>query len=209
MKYSIFIWIPKNAGSSIANDVLVKQLGFEKRKYPGEYDTFGHNNNVTFTHVSIKHLLAAGYLNQDFYDNSFKFCFCRDPYDRLVSAWKYHRDVEKKITYSFEDYVNHISERIDTSEGLPHIGLHNQPGLIHANRQTDWISEGVDFIGRFENLQNDFNKICDIIGAPSIQLRKTNPTQHKLYHNYYTRELYDIVNDVYDADFTRFKYDKK
>ena len=205
-RYGLFIWIPKNAGSSLVNTVLKGKFGFEKRKYPGAFDTFNNDNHVTFVHLSVQELLAAGHISQEFYQNAYKFCFVRNPYDRLVSAWKYNGDVEGKHTLDFEGYVKEVAEKIDTKEGLPHIGLWNQRGFVHANRQVDWIVDDIDFIGRFETLQKDFNQICDALDLPRTQLPHENQSNRRPYQDYYTEEAREIVTEIYKEDIERFGY---
>lgn len=135
----------------------------------------------------------------------FKFTFCRNPYDRLVSTYKFFKLAERGSTFSsfikntklFEK-VNSILDRglcLDTN-----FEYHLLPGVY-------FIKHGVDFVGRFENLQEDFDTVCDKIGIPRPKLPhiiKTNHKQH--YTQYYDDETREIVAERYAEDIEYFGY---
>jgi hypothetical protein len=64
----------------------------------------------------------------------------------------------------------------------------------------------IDFIGKIENLQNDFNTICDNIGIPRKPLTQRNKSKHDHYSKYYDKETRDIVASRFAEDIEMFGY---
>ena len=124
------------------------------------------------------------------YDEYFKFAFIRNPWDRVVSWFKY---------YGYE---------MD-SEWLSRSNLEDYPKFFWYN-QSEWLFEGssliVNYIGRFENLQQDFDTVCDKIGIDRQPLPHKNATNHKHYTEYYDDETREIVAEKYAKDIDYFGY---
>jgi hypothetical protein len=84
----------------------------------------------------------------------------------------------------------------------------------------------MNFVGRFENLQEDFDTICDIIGFKKGRLLHIMQSGHPDYYkdgypmdkifdknkNYDYLRMYDddvkeLVYDKYEIDFSTFNYE--
>jgi hypothetical protein len=139
---------------------------------------------------------GAGFhkLNHKEWDNYFKFTFVRNPWDRICSLWwnrqYYPPRKQPPAILPFNEWVNkwflHPKKR---RKGHP------QPSQLKRISCNGKIE--LDFIGRFENLQNDFNIVCDKIGIKRITLphhfAERSPSDRKPYTEYYdeeTKELY-------------------
>ena len=75
----------------------------------------------------------------------------------------------------------------------------------------DWISDPsgtvlVDYIGRFENLQGDFDEVCRRAGLPPKQLPHKNRSNHKPYQLYYDDATAEIVARRFAKDLVHLGY---
>jgi hypothetical protein len=148
-----------------------------------------------------------------------RFAFVRNPYDRMLSAWKskllrndeqYARladEVRAACHYpadtvvAFGDLVRHVAE----------VG----PFDAHWERQVDVLAVdriSYDTIGRFETFVADFAAILTRLGAAqdvlTIAAEVTNPTSELPVAAAYDSELAGVVYDFYRDDFDAFGYDK-
>jgi len=182
----IFFHIPKAAGSSVCLSLFGYQTG----------------------HLSFNSLYDSNPQKASTY---YKFTFVRNPWARLVSAYHflsaggmYKTDrvwAESNINKydGFDDFVNKwVSED-------------NIHSFIHFIPQHKFISDknGViraDFVGKTENIQNDFKIISSTLGLES-ELLHSNKSNHNSYVDYYDDKTKQIVASVYEKDINLFGYE--
>ena len=207
----LFVWIPKAAGSSIYR--ALKNSRYKCRRLLNKekdgiihfpYTDFDNKGAVTFAHTSIDALFDKDIIHKDFFENAFKFCFVRNPWDRLVSLF-FYREFHKKYD-SFQQFCLDFKDK-----EIEPIGLYNSRLNSQFNDQLSWIigKNGrllVDFIGRYERLEDDFRKICRIISIRK-SLPHRNATRHAHYREYYNAESIEIVRKRYSRDIEYFGYD--
>lgn len=219
----IFIHIPKTAGMTIYESILdLKRfaswsLGTNDKAYIDKMNSYG---SYTLLHIYYQSLLDENYMENDFFKNTFKFCFIRNPYDRIVSLYKYH-DIKNRLNYNFDNFIELLYNEYKNNT-IPKIGLYNVKlfdktsklyhSHIYANQyrqQIEWIPNDIGFIGRLEYFDNDINELLLILGykGPKIITQKINTSKDEDYSLYYknnkTRELIKIM---YKDDFNRFGY---
>ena len=135
------------------------------------------------------------------FNQYFKFGFVRNPWDRAVSLYNRNEGIQLKNKMSFVNFIKWHNYATDTC-------THPSQKKYQLDFFTDSVGELlVDFIGKFENLQQDFNIICDKIGIPQHQLPHINKSNHKHYTEYYDDETREIVAEKYAKDIEYFGYE--
>jgi hypothetical protein len=64
-----------------------------------------------------------------------------------------------------------------------------------------------NFIGRFENLDSNFNKICETVNIKERLLDVKNKSTYNHYKEYYSQKNINIIRHVYKEDIKLFKYE--
>ena len=189
---SIFIHIPKAGGIS-----TIKSLYGEKA------DGIGHRPYSHFIFV----------YGEETYNRYFKFSFVRNPWDRLYSAYKFlkkggmdlpDKNFNEKILSKYDSFEEFVLKWLDDT---------NVDSYDHFIPQYKFLYDEndnlmVDFVGRFENLNEDYEKIREKIGTgePLKHLNKTKDKKENDYRKVYTPEMAEKVAEVYKKDIELFGY---
>ncbi len=192
-----FIHIPKTGGSTIS--AVLSQNSF--KRLPERIKE--HKNRATNPlEWTIKHSRIDDLEMQ--YQNNFCFAFVRNPWDLMVSSFHYWTQNVK--LRSRKDYGHNLKIKGFKAFIVSHSSYINE--CYHRNKgQLYWLNNKVNFIGRFENLQEDFNIACDKIGIAHQKLPFSNKTKHKHYTEYYDDETKNIVTEKYAKDIEYFGYE--
>lgn len=166
----------------------------------------------------LYHYHHGFYQQEEKFRDYFKFCFVRNPWDRLYS-W-YNMMLKKGIHNSLSAYLmkdnpdfstfldrSEVVYEKDSSEWDGHTPY---PKSISFN-QLDYISDAqgkilVNYIGRFENLASDYQDIQRIIGF-SNPLDHLNKFVHKPYREAYRKKDIEKVYRLYQRDIDYFGYE--
>lgn len=197
---AVFIWIPKNAGTSVYK--TLKKRGCLKAKKPERVKyRFSGKGLATFGHMDYHRLMKEGYVSRSYMNRAFKFCFSRNPYDRAISLYEYFKtSFGRPIT--FAQFIKKIHD-----EGVPSIGLFNSWKLSSCNPQKRWVENlELDFCGRFETLEDDFNRVLNHLDLPETELQHRNKSLRKRLSEYYDPDTKKRVEDFYREDFEYFGY---
>lgn len=104
----------------------------------------------------------------------FSFAITRNPYEWSVSQYKFikysnenHPSKEIVKNMSYQDFVPYLIESTK---------LHRQWLAGNFMTQSEMV-KGVDYVMSLENMNEDWKKVCDVIGM-NIPLRKINESDY-------------------------------
>ncbi|NBG66139.1 sulfotransferase family 2 domain-containing protein [Acidiluteibacter ferrifornacis] len=196
----IYVAIPKTATHAI-RFALRRHLGSDDWE---QVDLF-HQSRLPYkefqdiTHGHITSSEAKRVLSEEVWDSYFKFTFVRNPFDRFISyAFFRHRSSE-----IFANNKLGIMKLLFKNPSLGDDILFKPQWNFVTNEFGENI---VDFIGRFESLQSDFDAVCQKVGLPQIKLELHNSSEHNNYEHYLDEELIGLISSYYKEDLECFDY---
>lgn len=228
-KQAIYIRLTKVGSSSILALInqtprLKKKIWTKRNDAQGEFFEMKHPRSA---------LAIKDFLGEKEYNNSYTFATIRNPYERIVSIWKYltgkgkHlrngkekidlKRIKKYSNTSFKEFINLIKDHdlthVDGGDIFKaskriyseHIWWHLTPLAPHVTDTSGNLI--VDKLCRLEILKDEIDDVCKSINCPPVKYMKHyNKTNHTHYSTYYDIETRKIVEKLYGMDINLFKY---
>jgi hypothetical protein len=219
----IYLCVPKSASTTIRSILSSLEVGTP----PGPSLELLYNRRCTgirsprLAGFSVFHRLAKS-------PEALRFTFVRNPYARLVSAWRDkfqgRRLIEGKP--SIDAYRAHraaiscsLPDGPDQALSFPEFvefatATVDQRIDIHWQLQDDFATVPglpLNLIGKVESFQTDFARVLDHIGVTNEARARylqqaVNPSSHEPWQEYYTDALAARVYRAYERDFDKFGY---
>jgi len=169
----LFVHIPKTGGQSIEQffmDRLNLDWNSDREALCLQANDDRSRGTEKLAHLSASEYVEQGYLSREEFSGFFKFSFVRNPWDRILSEYRYRNYLHHR---SFRDFVlNKIPE-----PGWGDMYRHVMPQYdMLYDRQGNLL---VDFVGRFESLQQDFDRVCRHLEITGSQLPHRNKSDKK------------------------------
>lgn len=207
---SLFLRVPKTASSSIVRcENTIHMKYYEVHETKKFFETNKEKDKIIYfgTRCYLNAIERNDLLFNFKKNNIFTFGFVRNPWDRAVSSWKWGNGTTEKWDMNFVDYC----KKLKTCDLSPKNGIAKNGLLLHSCEQHPFLickqkNLKADFIGRYETLQSDYDRICDHIGVSQIKLNHLKKTERGDYTEYYTDETIDIISEKYAKDIEYFGY---
>ena len=212
----LFLRIPKSAGRSIALQIRP----FCEQPKPADSLLYTKQPKIGWIchHWSYEEIVRYRPYVADY----FSFAFVRNPWDRLhtychglyLKQWPGRTNRKH-----FSKYLNKlIKKKLDVNEIVKtkpdaRIGYFcffnfQQIQFLTSDSSTNSDKISVDFIGRFENIQQDFRNAMDRFNLDGCKLKniigKRKSKRH--YSQDYTQESVDMIAKQFKEDIEYFKY---
>lgn len=144
--------------------------------------------------LAVKRLMPA-----ELFSRYFKFAFVRNPWERLVSEYEYilkrqqhGRHARVKSLAGFTEFIHMQIPRSDAY----------QVNML-CDENGDLL---MDFVGKLENLDDDWRTVCERIGIPYQALPQRNVTQHRRYEEYFDQNSIELVARHWAKEIDLFEY---
>jgi len=135
-------------------------------------------------------------------DGYYSFCFVRNPFDRIKSCWQNRVAEHRKISNSgligltFGDFLEKI------------VDIPDEEADQHFRSLTSFVYRDgkliTDFVGKVENINDDWSKVCKDIGILPFTLKRLKVSRKFAQFN--KRKL-GFIKERYREDFVNFGYD--
>ena len=211
IKYNfLFVHIAKTGGTSVR-----AALQTLRWRDPWYYPQFlcsrlshlaGHRLGSKFPrHARI--IAAREMLPEEFFQQLFKFAMVRNPWDLQVSSYHHIRRERPHLLEHIKDFDQFIRWKLDPERPYQfHIDTSIQSQLDYLVDLHGKLL--VDYIGRYESLQQDFAHICQVIGAPQLRLphKRKASDRRQDFRSYYSDALAERVGDYFRRDIESLDY---
>lgn len=188
----IFVAVPRTGTHSVRR-ALRKHLAagdeeqvlrFINRRLPYPALAGIRHGHLTLTQI-------RPHVGEQVFESYFKFAFVRNPFDRFVSACAFLT----RVSGEFERDPRAVMWRmLDT--GLDRILFAPQSRFVADGAGTLLV----DAIGRVEELQAAYDRVCGRLGLATRPLERANAARRGDYREYYDEALIGAVGETYRQD---------
>jgi len=148
--------------------------------------------------------VVRAFVGREVWDSYYKFCFDRNPWDRLVSL--YHWRIRRlNFTPDFKEFVYAtLSEDRATQKRYKAGGFFNWPMYCIDG------AVAVDFIGRFESLNDDFRSVMQRLNldwqSDLTHAKGGHRNTARDYRSYYDDELLEYTTKAFAWEIEHLGY---
>ncbi len=211
----LFIHIAKTGGTSV-RAALERQRWADPWYWPmflcSRFSHLSGHRIATKLPRHAKVIAAKELLPREFFAGLFKFAFVRNPWDLQVSSFHHIRRERPQYLGGHERFDDFLRWKLDP----------DRPYQYHVDTsielQSDYLIDlhgrlCVDFIGRYEQLNADFETACRRIGIqpPALPHRRQATERDSDYRRYYDTNTAELVANYFarDIDLLEYRFDPR
>lgn len=205
----LFVHIAKTGGTSIRT-----ALRWYRWKDPYHIPQYICSRISSLSHHRLacklprhaKAIAAYEMLPRELYNELFKFAFVRNPWDLQVSSFHHIQRERPHLLGAIHDFESFLKWKLDPDRPYHYIVD------TSIELQSDYLVDLngniiVDFVGRYEQLEEDFHQVCGRIGIRPPRLpHKRQAKNRSTYQEYYTDETAQLVAEHFRRDIEMFGY---
>ena len=144
-------------------------------------------------------LAAKSRMPADKFERYFKFAFIRNPWERLVSEYEFLLSRNKHGRHKRVKELDNFSEFIQMQ--IPRRDAYQLNMLCdHKGRVL------MDFLGKLENLEQDWHRVCGQLGIEYQALPRKNVIERKPYQAYDDMDSIQVVAKHWGREIELFEY---
>ena len=208
-KRFLFVHVPKTGGNSV-QEVLGRYSEDEMIRLDGRHDgveRFGVRN--TEASDLKKHSPLRQYqreLAPALFKSLFKFSIIRNPWDRMVS-W-YFSPGSGRTEWDRDAFIQLAREKPPLEKYITIASFGEQlASKLGIRRAIVPLDRDLNFLIRFEQLNDDFQRLCRLIDIPLTSLRQRNKSDRRHYSHYYDEDTRALVADRFRSEITHGGYE--
>ena len=205
----LFVHIAKTGGTSIRS-------AMERYKWSDPYriPLFLASRLSSITNHRIacklprhaKIIAAYEMLPKELFDELFKFAFVRNPWDLQVSSYHHILRERPQLLTGIDNFEAFLRWKLDPNRAYHYIVD------TSIELQSDYVIDLngniiVNYIGRYEKLDEDFNEVCNKVGIIPPRLpHKRQAKDRASYKKYYNDATAQRIAEYFQRDIEMFGY---
>ena len=209
-KKFLFIHVPKTGGNSIQN--LLYPFSEDQIITPKPHQDGKERFEIKNERYNIKkHSTLNEYRSEiepHLFSQLFKFSIIRNPWERMISLYfTPGRQITQWDRNEFEHLVENAKPLRDYVTFHPVLPSWYPPLLKKILDQSPKnLTNDLDFLIKFENLEQDFHTVCKTLHIPCRSLPHRNKSKRNPYSTYYDSDLKKMVGQKFMEEIEFGKY---
>ena len=198
---AIFVHVPKTGGTSIHKFLKIPKQASALWGNEREIRILFNNRKFVLHHAPIGYIK---HMYPEIFDDYFKFGFVRNPYDRVISEYRWHHRKEENRPEEVNDvvYFSKWIREFYEKDNIDH--KCTQKCILYYN---DVLL--MDKVYKYEDFQESIEEIKLMLGAPELIMEHHNKSERQVdKEKLLNEENKEFIYNKFKEDFDTFEYDK-